>query len=186
MAYIETIEPEQAQGELKAIYDQVIQQRGKVAEVLKLHSLNPKSLQNHLDLYMTIMFGRSPLKRAVREMIAVVVSAANQCEYCQVHHAAALNHFWKDEARVMHLRQDYKSAQLSDAELALADYAWQMTKSPDEDHGPAIERMRKVGWSDRAILDAALVVAYFNFVNRLVLGLGAHLEEDACEGFHYD
>ena len=42
------------------------------------------------------------------------------------------------------------------------------------------------GLVERAILDAALVIAYFNFVNRLVLGLGVQLEQDKGEGYKYD
>ena len=45
---------------------------------------------------MELMFTKSELSRAEREMIAVVVSATNNCEYCQIHHAHALNHYWKE------------------------------------------------------------------------------------------
>ena len=100
MPYIEVIEHAQAEGKLKEVYDHLLETRGKLAEVHKIQSLNPESIMNHMDLYMTIMFGQSPLKRYQREMIAVVVSAVNDCEYCQTHHGAALNHFWKDEAKV--------------------------------------------------------------------------------------
>jgi alkylhydroperoxidase family enzyme len=44
-------------------------------------SLNERALQGHLDLYRAVMFGESPLSRAEREAIAVVVSAANDCHY---------------------------------------------------------------------------------------------------------
>ncbi|MDZ7659008.1 MAG: carboxymuconolactone decarboxylase family protein [Fodinibius sp.] len=59
----------------------------------------------HMDLYMSIMFSKSPLSRAQREMMAVVVSVANDCEYCQQHHGQALNHYWKDRNRIKQLRQ---------------------------------------------------------------------------------
>ena len=38
--------------------------------------------------------------------------------------------------------------------------------------------------SDRAILDASLVVGYFNFVNRMVLALGVKLEKEPG-GYNY-
>ena len=91
MPHIEIIQPEQATGELKEIYRNLEESRGKVAEVHKIQSLNPESIVNHMDLYMTVMFGRSPLKRVQREMIAVVVSKANGCLYCQVHHSEAVD-----------------------------------------------------------------------------------------------
>jgi uncharacterized peroxidase-related enzyme len=99
MAYIKTIEPENAKGELKTIYDNLIKTRGKIAEVHKIQSLNPEALVAHMDLYMTIMFGKSPLKRYQREMLGVVVSASNRCAYCINHHEQALLAYWKDEAK---------------------------------------------------------------------------------------
>ncbi len=45
--------------------------------------------------------------------------------------------------------------------------------------------LKETGLDDRAILDATLVVAYFNFVNRMVLSLGVQLEEQNGEGFRY-
>ena len=49
-----------------------------------------------------------------------------------------------------------------------------------------IEKMREAGLDDRAITDAALIISYFNFINRIVLGLGADLEPDRGEGYKYD
>jgi alkylhydroperoxidase family enzyme len=40
----------------------------------------------------------------------------------------------------------------------------------------AIEHLRELGWSDAAILDATMVSAYFNMLNRLTTGLGITLE----------
>ena len=97
MSWIEEIEVSEAEGKLAASYAALIEQRGKVSNILKVHSLNPDALGAHLDLYMTIMFGKSGLSRAEREAIAVVVSASNDCEYCVSHHAEALRRYVKDE-----------------------------------------------------------------------------------------
>lgn len=37
--------------------------------------------------------------------------------------------------------------------------------------------LREAGLDDRGIHDFAAVVAYFNFVNRIALGLGVELED---------
>jgi alkylhydroperoxidase family enzyme len=49
--------------------------------ILRIHSLNPPSMAHHVQLYAHLMRGRSPLTRAQREMIAVTVSAENDCFY---------------------------------------------------------------------------------------------------------
>jgi alkylhydroperoxidase family enzyme len=88
MAWIRVIEPKEVQqdpeakqGKLAELYSKLVNPEGQVDNILTIHSLNPESLEAHLALYKTMMFGRSPLSRAQREMIAVVVSAANRCHY---------------------------------------------------------------------------------------------------------
>lgn len=187
MAYIKVIPFQEADGKLKEIYQDLIKSRGKLAAVHQIQSLSPESIVHHMDLYMGIMFGRSPLTRAHREMMAVVVSAANHCEYCISHHAEALSHFWKDPERVQRLGEDYSSIVLTSSEKILCDYAHELTCNPAKiEETGIINSMKEVGWEDRAILDAALVISYFNFVNRMVLGLGVHLEEEGSGGFQYE
>lgn len=72
MAYIHMIELNESQGELREIYMGMIESRGKLAEVHKIQSLNPTSITRHMDLYLHLMFGKSPLKRYQREMLGVV------------------------------------------------------------------------------------------------------------------
>ena len=184
--FIEVIQHEQAEGRLKEVYDDLVQSRGKLAEVHKIQSLNPEGIVKHMELYMTLMYGRSPLKRYQREMIAVVVSLTNKCHYCQTHHGEALDHFWKDEDRLKAFYADYRSANLSEQDLLLCEYAEQLTQNPSSINRGHCDKMRDTGLSDRQILDAAQVIAYFNFVNRLVLGLGVHLESDGGGGYEYE
>lgn len=183
MSKIQVIQPEEAEGRLLEIYSDLIAKRGKLAEVHKIQSLRPESIVKHIDLYLEIMFSKSELSRAEREMIAVVVSAANSCYYCQKHHAEALNNYWKDQEKVELFRVEYKSVKLTEKEAVLCEYANHLTLFPSKDFG-LIEKLKTNGLSDSAILDATLVIAYFNFVNRIVLGLGVNLEEDAS-GYNY-
>ncbi len=81
MAWIKVIQESEAVGRLKALYDKYKEPSGMVDNILKIHSLNVKSLQTHYDLYSHLMRGRSDLSRAQREMIAVVASVANHCHY---------------------------------------------------------------------------------------------------------
>ena len=81
MAWIETVAPEKAEGLLGRIYQAAIKRAGRVFGILRLQSLNPSTLRSSMEFYRGIMFGESPLSRAEREMIAVVVSKANDCHY---------------------------------------------------------------------------------------------------------
>lgn len=81
MAWIQLIEEDAAEGPLKQAYDAVRQPGTPIAEILKVHSLHPETLRPHFDLYRAIMYGKSEVSRADREMIGVVVSAINRCHY---------------------------------------------------------------------------------------------------------
>lgn len=187
MAFIKTIEPQDATGELRSIYDQLLQQRGKIAEVHKAQSLYPESIMKHMDLYLQLMYGKSPLQRYQREMIATVVSKANQCDYCRTHHGIALNHFWKDEARLSLFYEDPKKADLSDTDLLLCDIARKLTLHPERAlSGENVNQLKDAGFDDRTILDLTLITAYFNFVNRIVLQLGLPLDEEEANGYKFD
>ena len=51
-----------------------------------------------------------------------------------------------------------------------------LTREPSACTDADVATLREFGWSDSAILDLNLVVAYFNFVNRIAEGLGVQLE----------
>ena len=81
MAWIDTINERDADGSLKDQYAKLKDSQNSVDNILKIHSLNPESLDAHVRLYKTIMYGKSPISRVDREMIAVLVSSINQCHY---------------------------------------------------------------------------------------------------------
>ncbi len=49
--------------------------------ILRIHGVNSPTMRFHYDFYRHLMFSRGPLTRVQREMIAVVVSGANECHY---------------------------------------------------------------------------------------------------------
>jgi len=186
MAWIDVIEPTDATGDLKELYDAIAEKRGKVSNVLKVHSQNPAALKEHLDLYDVVLFGSSPLSRADREAIAVVVSAANECDYCVRHHAEALQAYWRDEARVQQLADDHTALDKLDDQLYVAcDLATKLTVSPGAMSEADVHTLRDAGWSDRAVLDIVLVTSYFNFVNRITNSLGVEATEAEATGYNY-
>ncbi len=81
MAFIRLIGEDEATGELAREYEDAARRAGKVFNIVKAMSLRPRVLRSSIGLYKEIMFGRSELSRAERELLAVVVSAANDCHY---------------------------------------------------------------------------------------------------------
>lgn len=59
----------------------------------------------------------------------------------------------------------------------MLDYAAKLTLTPTAVQESDIERLRDVGFDDRAILDIVQIVAYYAYVNRIADGLGVTLED---------
>lgn len=81
MAWIETVTDEDARGELAQQFAAARRRAGRVFQIVRLMSPNPAVLERSLALYQGIMFGPSSISRAVRELMAVVVSRVNACRY---------------------------------------------------------------------------------------------------------
>ncbi len=81
MAFIPYVSYEEATGLLQDLYQRYGGGSGPVDNIIRIHSLNPRSMRDHVALYAHLMRGPSPLSRAQREMIAVSVSATNDCFY---------------------------------------------------------------------------------------------------------
>ena len=183
MSWIEEIEVDDADGRLAEVYAELIEKRGKIANILKVHSLNAAAMSNHLDLYMTIMFGKSGLSRAERESIAVVVSANNNCAYCVNHHAEALRPYLKDEDTVALLSRADGLETLEPRLSHIVQHAEKLTTAPGAMTENDLDELRAMGLSDRDILDVTLITAYFNFVNRIALGLGVAFSDEEITGY---
>ncbi len=81
-----------------------------------------------------------------------------------------------DEAFTAQIKRDYRAAALDPADRQMLDYAVKLTRSPGAMVEEDVEQLRAHGFSDRAILDVAQVVAYYAYVNRIADGLGVALE----------
>ena len=186
MSWIEEIEVEEAEGKLAGMYADLIKARGKISNILKVHSLNPEAMENHLDLYMTLMFGKSGLTRCEREAVAVVVSASNECEYCVNHHAEALRHFL-DEEETLNMLATADGLETLEPRLSnIVRYAEKLTTAPNAMTESDLGELRAEGLSDKDILDLTLIVGYFNFVNRIAVGLGVDFSDDERSGYLND
>lgn len=79
--FVEPISPGDAEGKLAEEYQEAVRRAGRIWGIVAIQSHNPTSMHHSLEMYKSIMFGRSPLTRPQREMIAVVTSQLNECTY---------------------------------------------------------------------------------------------------------
>lgn len=70
------------------------------------------------------------------------------------------------------VQDDYRSAGLTPREVAILDYAVKLTKRPLDVRRNDLDAMREHGLSDEELVDAVHCIGYFNFINRVLDGLG--------------
>jgi alkylhydroperoxidase family enzyme len=81
VAHIRLVEHAEATGRLKSAYDAAVKRAGRIWNIVKTMSPNPPVLDASMAFYKSVMHGDSPLTRVQRELLAVVVSRANDCFY---------------------------------------------------------------------------------------------------------
>jgi len=185
MAWIRVIDEADAEGKLRECYDEIKKARGKIANIMKVHSLQPEAMQAHLNFYREIMFRSSGLSRRQRELLATVVSALNGCAYCVKHHSEALRAYVKDESFLAQVQRDYTQAPLDSNDKAMLDYALKLTLTPAVMSRKDVEKLRQNGFNDEEILSINLITSYFNSVNRVTEGLGVEFSEEEVPGYNY-
>jgi len=144
---------------------------GFLPNVLAAYTFDEKKLRAFIGMYNDLMLDDSPLSKLEREMIAVVVSSANRCYYCQVAHGQAVRELSGDPALGELLVMNYRAAQLTEQQRAMLDFAHRMTVAPDEVGESDRAALRRAGFSDRAIWDIAAVASFFNMTNRMATAI---------------
>ncbi|MBZ0278980.1 MAG: carboxymuconolactone decarboxylase family protein [Anaerolineae bacterium] len=81
MPYIRQVNDDEAEGAVKRELDKARQRAGRVWNIVRIMTPNAETLRTSISFYSAIMHGESPLTRAQREMLAVVVSQVNACVY---------------------------------------------------------------------------------------------------------
>ena len=82
MARIEMIPDDSWDGELGEPHPRVVDPTHRRADnILAVHSLNPRSMAAHQGLHESAIAGTATLRKAERELIALVVSLTNGCHY---------------------------------------------------------------------------------------------------------
>jgi uncharacterized peroxidase-related enzyme len=145
--------------------------------IIRSHALDSGSMNAHHILYRQAMTGTATLRKVEREMIALIVSKVNDCQYCLTHHRRGLRRLLLDDALLQRIEVDFETAGLSPERLAMLRYAVKLTREPATVVAEDVDSLREVGFTDLDVLHIAEVVAYFAYANRIANGLGVPLED---------
>lgn len=145
---------------------------GFVPNVLRAHAFDIAKLDAFTAMYNDLMLADSGLTKLEREMIAVAVSSANRCWYCQVAHGAAVRALSGDPALGEAMVMNWRAAPLPPRQRAMLEFAVKVTEASARVQEADRQALRDAGFSDRDIWDIASVTGFFNMTNRVASATG--------------
>jgi uncharacterized peroxidase-related enzyme len=183
MAWIKTINYAEADTRLKKIYNRVKGPNNNIDNVLSIHSLRPHSLVGHMTLYKSVLHNsNNQLPKWYLESIGVYVSFLNKCDYCVQHHFTGLKRLLNDDKKAKEFWKAVQNGLLNqyfdECYFEGINYARKLTLTLEEVKQDDIERLKTKGFSEGEILEINQVTSYFNYVNRMVVGLGVNIKGD--------
>lgn len=187
-AWIKMIPDEAAQGLLKKMYDRARTPHGTVDNVMKVQSLRPHTIEGHMALYKSVLHNPdNTLPLWFLEVVACHTSLRNNCAYSLAHHYTNVRRLLGNDQRadeiLLALQANEPERCFEGKELALLRYAGKLTTDVSNMNLSDMQDLKNSGCDDGEILEVNQVVAYFNYSNRTLNGLGVTTEGDVL-GYH--
>lgn len=148
---------------------------GSRATLLEVFRNFPETSKPLIEYHEALLRGPSPFSEAQRELIAAYVSGLNHCGYCHAVHTATAERLGIEQGIVPRLMEEFDAASVADEMRPVLRYARKLTQRPSSVAQADADAILAAGWDESAIFHMVAVTALFNFMNRLVEGLGIEL-----------
>ena len=179
MSIIESPEPSEATGAVAELYAEDIDDLGYVPEYTRVLSTNPEAFHAFEDLVHTIV---PTLGKRRYELVTLAAAQALRSQHCRLAHGRKTLAIM-DEAELERIARDYHDAGLSEAEVAMMEYAERLSTDSSAMTPDDVGRLRDLGFTDREIVDITLAAAARNYFSRAIqaLGVGVEVPPDLSE-----
>jgi len=155
--------------DLRGLFAKARERLGFVPNVFRVYAFRPERLSAWFAHFRQLHYPTEQLSAVDREMIAVVVSAANGCLYCLVAHGAALREELGDPVRGERISYDWRRAGLDPRRAAICAYAEKVTLRPRELTREDLQTLLDAGLSLEEAWDVAELSAMYNLTNRMAM-----------------
>ena len=174
MAFIETVPEAQATGAVAEMYEVDREAFGDLPNFTKAFSLSPEVYDAWRQLNGAIK-ANMDLRRY--ELTTLAAARRLRSSYCTLAHGSVLMAKFLEPEAVRALVDDYQTADLEPADLAVMDLADKVARDATSVTQADVDRLRTLGLTDREILDVVLAAAARCFFSKTLDALGA--EPDA-------
>ncbi|RPI62459.1 MAG: peroxidase [Lysobacterales bacterium] len=146
------------------------------ASLIDVFKAFPATSTPLIEFHEVLLRGPSPFTGAERELIAAYVSGLNRCRFCHGVHTATAERMGVEPGLLPRIVRDGGFEGVADKLQPVLLLARKLTLSPSSVTKADADAVLAAGWDDTALYYAVAVTALFNFMNRLVEGLGIELD----------
>jgi uncharacterized peroxidase-related enzyme len=173
--YVQPIPPEEAEGDLRRLYDEEIAEDGFLSNMTLLFSLNPAAYEAWGQLLGSI---RDQMDFRRYELATMAAARALRCAYCvSVHGDNMLKSELFDRAQVEAIMRDYRTAGLEPVEVAIMAVAEKVAMHAYKVTPEDIDELRALGMADAEIFNVVLAAAARCFFSKSLDAMGARPDD---------
>jgi uncharacterized peroxidase-related enzyme len=170
MAFIRTIPPAEAEGAVRAMYDQTHARFGFIPNWARVFSLRPGVGDGWVFLLKSI---QSNLPVRTYELATLAAARALRSSYCSLAHGKVLADKVFDAPTVTRIMKDAEHSPLEPRERVMMAFAEKVALNADRVTRDDIDELRSHGYRDEEIFDVAATAAARCFFSKLLDALGA-------------
>lgn len=145
----------------------VQEKAGFIPNVFLTLAHRPDEFRAFMAYHDAVMESESALTQADREMIIVVTSSDNSCQYCVVAHGAILRIRAKNPIIADQVAANYRKSDITSRQKAMLDFALKVSNNAEMIEQADFGILRGHGFSDEDIWDIAAVTSFFGLSNRM-------------------
>lgn len=169
MPYLQTVPPEEAAGEVKAMYDKDLAAQGYVANFTRAFSLRPEVLQGWLALKNAITSGMDP---RLYELVTVATATAIRSSYCSLVHGQILATSYYPAEKVVSIAADDVGDALDAADAVVIRFARKVAEEAEKITEEDVDELRDLGFSDADVFNVILASAARCFFSKVLDATG--------------
>jgi uncharacterized peroxidase-related enzyme len=171
MPFLQTVPPEDASGEVKAMYDKDLAAQGYVANFTRAFSARPDVFQGWLALKDAITSGMDP---RLYELATVAAATAIRSSYCSLVHGNILATGYYPAEQVVSIAGDgdEAAAALDAADAAVVRFARKVAEEAEQITPEDVGELRRLGFSDADVFNVILAAAARCFFSKVLDATG--------------
>ena len=174
MAFIRTIPVEQAEGDVRAMYERTQAGPGYVPNYAKVFSHRPQVMAAWSGLLASI---RGNLETRQYELITLAAARALRSSYCMLAHGLVLREKFYSTAQLAAIAAGSGRADLTPADVAMMAFAERVARDATAITEAEVGALRVHGFTDAQIFDITAAAAARCFFSKLLDALGALPDE---------